>query len=440
MAYIPNTSDETRDMLKQLGLADMEALYADIPQAVRLKKRLDVGEGFSELELVRELSAAASRNKIYDTVFMGAGAYRHFIPAAVENIASRNEFVTAYTPYQAEMSQGILQSIFEFQTMICELTGMDVSNASVYDGASAAGEACLMTRDRKRSKVLISSCAHPQVIETIRTYAVPAGMACEVVAAKDGTTDAADLENKLDETVAGVYLASPNYFGLIENTAQMAELVHGAGAKLVLGVNPIAAGILKTAAELGADIAVGEGQPLGLPLAFGGPYLGFMACTKANMRKMPGRIVGETVDHDGNRAFVLTLQAREQHIRREKAGSNICSNQAWCALRSAVYMSVMGKEGLRDVAEQCYANAHYLRDELQKLGFSPVYGGEFFHEFVMQSPVSPVKLQKALDEKGILGGLDLGGGKMLWCATELTGQREIDTLVGAVKGACTSWN
>lgn len=436
MAYIPSTSDETRAMLKKIGLTDMEALYADIPEAVRLKRRMDVGEGLSELELVHELSGIASRNKIYGTVFMGAGAYRHFIPATVENLASRNEFVTAYTPYQAEMSQGILQSIFEFQTMICELTGMDVSNASVYDGASAAGEACLMTRDRKRSKVLVSSCAHPQVIETIRTYVVPAGMGCEVIATTDGITDEIDLKNKLDETVAGVYLASPNYFGLIENTAQIAELVHEAGAKLVLGVNPIAAGILKTAAELGADIAVGEGQPLGLPLAYGGPYLGFMACTKANMRKMPGRIVGETVDHDENRAFVLTLQAREQHIRREKAGSNICSNQAWCALRSAIYMSIMGKEGLKDVAEQCYANAHYLKEELQKIGFSPVYGGEFFHEFVTQSLVDPAKLQKALDTQGILGGLDLGDGTMLWCATELTGKREIDRLVEAVKGVC----
>lgn len=436
MAYIPNTSDESLAMLQKIGLDDMQALYTDVPEAVCLKREPDVGDGLGEMALMKEMSEIAARNKIYDTVFLGAGAYRHFIPAAVENLSVRNEFVTAYTPYQAEMSQGILQSIFEFQTMICELTGMEVSNASVYDGASAAGEACLMTRDRKRCKILVSACAHPQIIETIRTYVVPTGMQCEVIGAKDGCTDVLDIKNRVDETVAGVYLASPNYFGLIENVAEIANIVHEAGAKLILGVNPIAAGLLKTAAELGADVAVGEGQPLGLPLGYGGPYLGFMACTKTNMRKMPGRIVGETVDHEGNRAFVLTLQAREQHIRREKAGSNICSNQAWCALRSAIYMSVMGREGLRDVAEQCYANAHYLKDELQKIGFSVVYDGEFFHEFVVKSPVDPVVLQEKLDRRGILGGLDLGDGKMLWCATELTAKKEIDQLIEAVKGAC----
>ncbi|BDF57530.1 glycine dehydrogenase [Christensenellaceae bacterium] len=435
MEYIPNTPQEASAMARRIGADSLEDLYADVPQNVRCARPLAVGEGMSELALVRELKRIAAKNRVYDTIFMGAGAYAHFIPAAVDNLSARNEFVTAYTPYQAEMSQGILQSIFEFQTMICELTGMDVSNASVYDGASAAGEACLMVRDRKRSRMLVSAAAHPQVIQTMRTYAVPAGMEFEIVPEKDGATDMDVLKTMLDETVAGVFLSSPNYYGIIEDAAAVSGLAHEAGAKCILGVNPFAAVLLHSAAELGADIAVGEGQPLGIPLSFGGPYLGFMACSKALMRKLPGRIVGETVDDAGRRAFVLTLQAREQHIRREKAGSNICSNQAWCALRSAIYMSLMGSCGMREVAEQCYANTHYLRDELKKAGFEPVYGKEFFHEFVTKSPIEPRRLQEVLDRKNILGGLDIGGGNILWCATELTGKNEIDELIGAIKGA-----
>jgi glycine dehydrogenase subunit 1 len=365
---------------------------------------------------------------------MGAGAYPHFIPAALDALSSRGEFVTAYTPYQAEMSQGILQSIFEYQTMICELTGMDLSNASVYDGASAAGEACLMARARGRDRILVSGGVDPQVLRVIQTYVAPLGMKVETVRCADGRTDETDLDAKLGDGVAAVVLASPNYYGILEDIAACAALAHDRGAKLIACTNPIAAALIKTPGAQGADIAVGDGQPLGLPLAFGGPYLGYMACTQKLMRRMPGRIVGQTADAAGNRAFVLTLQAREQHIRREKAGSNICSNQAWCALRAAMYLTMLGREGLRDVARHCYANAHYLQDRLAGLGFARVHGAEFFHELVTGCPADWNAIQRALDEADILGGLALPDGNILWCATELTGKREIDRLADVLKG------
>lgn len=434
MGYVPATPEETQQMLERIGLSNAEALYTDIPETVKLNRPLEVEGGYSEMQLMQMMGNLAAKNKQYENIFMGAGAYRHFIPAALDALSSRGEFLTAYTPYQAEMSQGILQSIFEYQTMICELMGMDVSNASVYDGASAAGEACLMTRDRKRSKVLVSAAANPQVIDTIKTYVIPAGMELELLEAQNGLTSAASLQSKLNDTVAGVYIASPNYLGLIEDVQQISQMVHETKAKLIVEANPIAAALLKTPAEQGADIAVGDGQPLGLPLAFGGPYLGFMACKKELMRKLPGRIAGQTTDAQGRRAFVLTLQAREQHIRREKAGSNICSNQAWCALRSSMYMTLLGKQGMQDVASQCYANAHYLQSELHKIGFLPIVDGAFFHEFATTSPIAPIALQKALDAHNILGGLPLPDGNILWCATELNGKDCIDRLIHIIKG------
>lgn len=434
MRYVPATPEETQAMLQSVGLQEMAALYADIPPEVRLNRPLAMDGGLAEQQLMREMTNIAAKNKVYRDIFMGAGAYKHFIPAVVDAVSARGEFLTAYTPYQPEMSQGILQNIFEFQTMICELTGMDVSNASVYDGASAAGEACLMLRDCKRDTVLVSAAVNPQTLQTIRTYAIPAGMQVRMVGTVDGTTDLTALQAAVDETTAGVLLQSPNYFGLIEDMAGAAGIAHNAGAKLVASVNPIACALLKTPGELGADIAVGDGQPLGLPLAFGGPYLGFMACKQEWMRKLPGRIVGKTADHEGRREFVLTLQAREQHIRREKAGSNICSNQAWCALRCAVYMVELGRQGLREVALQCWANAHYLQEQLGKAGFGRIHNGEFFHEFATFSPAPAAGIQAVLDAHGILGGLALGEHQILWCATELTGKDEIDRLVGILKG------
>ena len=430
--YIPSTEQERREMLDALGLPDADALFSDVPAQMRVK-RLDLPQGMSELETARTLETLAGENTVFSCIYRGAGAYDHYIPAVVKSVTAKESFLTAYTPYQAEISQGILQSIFEYQTMICELTGMDVSNASVYDGASAAAEAAAMCRDRGRTAVYVSAGVHPMTLETIRTYCHGAGAEVRVLDAVDGETDVSAVRN-LPADAACVILQQPNFYGLYEDAETVFAAAHAAGAKCVLCVNPIAAAILKIAKDCGADVAVGEGQPLGMPLAFGGPYLGFMAATTAMMRKLPGRIVGETTDVDGKRAFVLTLQAREQHIRREKAGSNICSTQALCALTAAAYMAAMGPDGMRDCARQCAAKAHYLANELEKLGFTRRYRGAFFHEFLTECPTDAGTLLRRLEEKGILGGLPVDGG-LLWCVTEKYGRAQLDALVLAVKEA-----
>ncbi|PKM74509.1 MAG: aminomethyl-transferring glycine dehydrogenase [Firmicutes bacterium HGW-Firmicutes-16] len=428
--YISITDSQRKQMLDSIGLGSLDEMYAAAPNELILKKDLALEPGMSELGVLQTMEALEYKNKVFPTMFRGAGAYRHYIPAVVNSVVSKETFVTAYTPYQAEISQGILQAIFEYQTMICELTGMDVSNASVYDGATSAAEASAMCRERKRTKTLVSACAHPESIRVLQTYCWAANAEIALIPEKDGLTDIEALRTMLDETTACVYLASPNYYGLIEDAAVIGQTVHDAGAKFIMGVNPIAAALLKTPAECGADVAVGEGQPLGMPLSFGGPYLGFMAATSAMMRKLPGRIVGETKDSEGNRAFVLTLQAREQHIRREKASSNICSNEALCAMTAAVYMAAMGREGMKDVAAQCLSKAHYMASQISSVsGFALRYKGEFFHEFVTECPVHTEKLMSALEEKGILGGLPLPDGGILWCATEMNTKNEIDLLV-----------
>ena len=432
--YLSITDEQKGQMLNAIGINSLDELYTAVPSKLLQKSGLNIPQGMSELEVLRTMEAMAAKNKVFPTVFRGAGAYRHYIPAIVSSVTSKETFVTAYTPYQAEISQGILQSIFEYQTMICELTGMDVSNASVYDGATAAAEAAAMCRERKRTKTLVSAAAHPDVIRVIKTYCWAANSEILIIPEKDGLTDADALRDMLDETVACVYLAQPNYYGLIEDAASIGLLVHDAGAKYIMGVNPIAAALLKTPAECGADIAVGEGQPLGMPLSFGGPYLGFMAATSAMMRKLPGRIVGETTDSEGNRAFVLTLQAREQHIRREKASSNICSNQALCATTAAVYMAAMGPEGIKNAAVQSMSKAHYMASKISEVsGFTQRHKGEFFHEFVTECPVEAAVLMSAIEEKGILGGLPLTDGGILWCATEMNTKAEIDLLVNVLR-------
>ena len=345
-SYVPSTQEQRQEMLQAIGLKAFKDLYKDVPESMYLDRPLDLPAGQSELEVSRALNAMARKNRVYDAILRGAGAYDHYIPSIVKYIPAKEEFLTAYTPYQAEMSQGVLQSIFEYQTEICELTGMDVSNASVYDGATAAAEACAMARDRKRRVSLVSGTAHPDVINTVRTYSYGTNDEVKIVPVKDGKTDLDALKEMLTPEVSAVYVQQPNFYGLFEDAEAMAAPVHEAGALYILGVNPIALGIMKTPRDMGADIAVGEGQPLGLPLGYGGPYLGFMATTTKHMRKLPGRIVGETTDDAGNRAYVLSLQAREQHIRREKAGSNICSNEALCALTAGVYLAAMGPEGL----------------------------------------------------------------------------------------------
>lgn len=430
--YLSTTDEQRRQMLKELGLTSLDDLYADVPKSLLLTGGPDIEPGKSELEVSTMMSSVAGENKIFPMIFRGAGAYRHYIPSIVNTVVNKETFVTAYTPYQAEISQGLLQSIFEFQTMICELTGMDAANASVYDGATAAAEAAAMCRDKRRTKTYVSAAAHPDVIETIRTYCWAYGSKMEIIPLKNGRTDREALQTMLDKETASVYIAQPNYYGLLEDAEAIGTLVHQNGSKFIMGVNPIAISIIKTPAECGADIAVGEGQPLGMSLGFGGPYLGFMAATSALTRKLPGRIAGETVDEEGRRAFVLTLQAREQHIRREKASSNICSNQALCAMTAAVYMAAMGPEGMKQVASQCLSKAHYLAAQLEKIGFPLLYEGDYFHEFVTVCPIDCDVLMKHLEDHGILGGLPIKDG-ILWCTTEMNQKQDMDYLIQLIK-------
>ena len=435
-SYIPSTKEERLEMLKVVGLNDYNDLYKDVPAEMLLKDGdLNIPEGMSELEVGRAVSAMAAKNHVFPVVLRGAGAYDHYIPSIVKYIPAKEEFLTAYTPYQAEMSQGILQSIFEYQSIICELTGMDVSNASVYDGATAAAEAAAMCRDRKRKVTLVSATTNPEVINTIRTYCYGTGDEMKIVPAKDGKTDMAALKEMLAADTASFYVQQPNFFGQFEEAEELGKLVHEAGAMYVMGCNPIALAIMKTPAECGADVAVGEAQPLGMPLSFGGPYLGFMATTNKHLRKLPGRIVGQTVDTEGRRAFCLALQAREQHIRREKASSNICSNQALCALTAGVYVSAMGPVGMAQAAKQSMAKAHYLANELCKIpGVTMKFTGEFFHEFVVEMPKAEEVL-KALENADILGGLQIEEG-VLWCATEKVTKADLDRTVAIVKEVC----
>ncbi|MGI6206294.1 MAG: aminomethyl-transferring glycine dehydrogenase subunit GcvPA [Anaerovoracaceae bacterium] len=431
-SYIPNTPEEQKEMLKDVGAESFDDLYADVPDDVMLADGLDLPDGKSELEVDREMKSLASKNKVYGSIFRGAGAYWHYIPAIVKEVTTNENFVTAYTPYQPEINQGVLQSIFEYQTMICELTGMDVSNASVYDGATAAAEAAHMCVDRKRSKIFISETTDPKVIDVVLTYCYGSGTEVILLPSKEGITDVGTLKAAAGSDAAGVIFQQPNYYGILEPAADIIDAAHEAGAKAVMSVNPTTLGYLETPGELGADIAVGEGQPLGIDMAYGGPYLGFMAATQKLERKLPGRIIGETVDTEGRRSFVLTLQAREQHIRREKAGSNICSNQALCALAASVYMAAMGPDGMRETAVQCASKAHYLRDRLAEAGLKQKYDAEFFNEFVTVSDTDTDAIMKALDKENILGGLPLGNGEILWCATEMNTREDMDRAAAAV--------
>lgn len=431
--YISNTGAQQEEMLKEAGYDSFGALFSVVPKEVYLKDGVSIPSGLSELEASMKMEEMAAKNRVFRHIFRGAGSYHHYIPAIVKSVTTKEDFLTAYTPYQAEISQGNLQSIFEFQTMICELTGLDVANASVYDGATAAAESIFMCRERKRTTALVSATTPPQVLETMKTYCYGRNARLIVVPEKNGVTDKEALEALLDGTTACFYLQQPNYYGILEDAEVLGAMVHEKGGKFVMGCNPIALAVIKTPGECGADVAVGEGQPLGMPMGFGGPYLGFMSATKDMMRKLPGRIVGETVDSDGKRGFVLTLQAREQHIRREKASSNICSNQALCALTASVYLSAMGEKGLRQAAILSASKAHYLQKELEAAGFGPAFDAPFFHEFVTECPVDGARLMDALAEKGFLGGLPLAEGRILWCATEMNTKVEIDELVRLVK-------
>jgi glycine dehydrogenase subunit 1 len=446
MRYIPHTEEDIRQMLDTIGVDAVDDLFTGIPADVRLQRPMDLAPALAEGDLLREFKQLARLNATTDShlSFLGGGAYNHFIPAVVDQLISRSEFYTAYTPYQPEISQGTLQAIFEYQTLVCQLTGMDVANASMYDGASACAEAVLMTaRATRRKKVLISGALHPEYRETVETYCRYLDFELVTIPfATDGRTDLSALEGALDKDVAAMVTGYPNFFGVIEDLAAQATLVHGCGARLVAAVaEPIALGLLKSPGELGADIVAGEGQSFGIPVAYGGPYLGFFAARQQDLRSMPGRLVGETLDKEGRRGFVLTLSTREQHIRREKATSNICSNEGLCALMATIYLSLMGKTGIREVAVQNLSKTEYARRAIAAIdGFSIPFAGPVFNEFVVESvePVSTVLAR--LERQNILGGIPLGryfegmANRFLVCVTEQNSKAEVDALVAALAG------
>lgn len=433
--YFPHTEADIKGMLEHIGIKSIDELYAEVPEQVRLKKDYDLPEAKSELEIRQFFAGLAAKNKQL-TCFAGAGAYDHYTPAAVPQIVSRSEYLTSYTPYQAEISQGTLHYIFEYQSMMAELTGMDISNASMYDGSTATAEAVLMAvaSAKKARKVLVSETVDPKILAVIRTYAHFHGVDIEMVKVTDGATDKADLDSKLaDGGVAGVLVQQPNYFGVVEDYTGFADATHAAKALFIM--NSVAAdlAVLRTPGEWGADIAVGDGQSLGLPMSFGGPYVGYMCCREKLMRKMPGRIVGMTKDSRGQRAFVLTLQAREQHIRREKATSNICSNESLMALFVTIYMSLMGKQGLKEAAELSYAGAHYLMDRLVATGrFKPAFDRPFFNEFCVRYAGDVDELQKRFIDNGILGGVKIAPDTIMFAVTEKRTKEEIDKLIETI--------
>ena len=374
--YIPHTPDDIRQVLDKIGVNSIDDLFADIPESVRLQKEYDLPEAISEEEIRAYFKALGEQNQ-QQVIFAGGGAYDHYTPSAIDALLSRSEFLTAYTPYQPEISQGTLQYIFEYQSHICELTGMDCTNASMYDGATATVEAIFMAvaQAKKKNRVLVSATINPTLVSIINTYAKYKGINVDIIPEVNGHTDRIAMQTMLAEgDVAGVLVGSPNHYGIIEDYTGFADDIHAAKALMIMHCDPSSLAVLKTPAAWGADIACGDGQSLGIPLSFGGPYVGFLACKKELVRKLPGRIVGATKDVDGKRAFVLTLQAREQHIRREKANSNICSNQSLMALHITIYLALMGKQGLREVNEQSYGAAHYLHDELVKTElFTPAF-------------------------------------------------------------------
>lgn len=441
--YIPNTAEDEKAMLNSIGISSTDELFKDIPDELKLNRRLNLGNPLSEMEVSKKLKKLGDKNLNTEDLicFLGAGAYDHYIPSVVNHVISKSEFYTAYTPYQPEISQGTLQAIFEYQTMIANLTGMDVANASMYDGATACAEAAKLAVDNsKHKKVVVSKAVHPEVRKVLATYMHFHGAEVVEVDFNDGQTDLEKLKTAAKES-SSVIIQNPNFFGVIEDMDEIEKITHENKALLIMSVDPISLGLLKTPGEIGADIVVGDGQPLGNSLSFGGPYLGFMASTSKLMRKLPGRIVGETLDVDGKRAYVLTLQAREQHIRRQKATSNICSNQSLNALAATVYLSTLGKQGLKEVAEQCLMKAHYAFIELIKTGkYKPLFNRPFFNEFAVKSNIDAGTVNSELLKKGILGGFQLEktygdlNNSLLLCVTEKRTKNEIDSLVNIMEG------
>ena len=429
--YFPHTEDDLRDMLAKTNVDSLDALYAQIPESIRFKGDYQLPSEMSELE-VRQLFEKLGSQNYQLTCFAGYGVYDHYMPSVIPSLLQRSEFLTSYTPYQAEISQGTLHYIFEYQSMMAELTGMDISNASMYDGTTACAEAMMMAvaAGKKQNKVLVSETLNPDTRKVLDTYALHQGIELETIAEKDGVTDIDDLKSRIAQGgVAGVIVQQPNAIGIVEDYTGFAEACHE--QKVLFIMDGVAAdlAVLRTPGEWGADIAVGDGQPLGIPMQWGGPYVGYMCCTEKLIRKMPGRIVGMTKDNRDQRAFVLTLQAREQHIRRQKATSNICSNQSLMALFVTIYMSLMGKQGLKEAAELSYAGAHYLCDKLLSTGkFHLAYDKPFFNEFFVKYDGDVDSLYKRFIDAGILGGVKVDDG-ILFAVTEKRTKEEIDNLV-----------
>ncbi|TWT08182.1 aminomethyl-transferring glycine dehydrogenase subunit GcvPA [Planococcus sp. CPCC 101016] len=436
--YLPMTSQDEKDMLETIGIESIDELFSDIPEKVRFKGEYKIKAAKSESSLTKELAQLAAKNADTNRYasFLGAGVYDHYKPIIVDHVISRSEFYTAYTPYQPEISQGELQAIFEFQTMISELTGMDIANSSMYDGGTALAEAGMLAAGHtKRKKILVSRAVHPESRDVVRTYALGQSIEVIEIPLKDGHTDLDALKDMIDEDVATVMIQYPNFFGQVENLKAIEPIVHEAGALLAVSSNPLALGALTSPGELGADITVGDAQPFGIPEAYGGPHCGYFAVTKKLMRKVPGRLVGETTDEEGRRGFVLTLQAREQHIRRDKATSNICSNQALNALAASVAMTALGKVGTQEIAKQNIVKTHYMKQQLKKAGFEIAFEGAHFNEIVVKTKESVKQLNDRLFENGMIGGYDLGlsydelTGHMLVAVTEQRTKEEIDAFV-----------
>ena len=419
--FFPHTQDDIQQMLARAGMKSLEDLYSDVPENIRFRGEYDLPKSMSEVEIRQHIECLGNRNRRL-TVFAGGGIYDHYTPAIVPNIVSRSEFLTSYTPYQAEISQGTLHYIFEYQSMMAELTGMDISNASMYDGSTATAEAAIMAlaATKKTDTILVSATVDPKVANVVKTYARFHGFRIEFMPEDNGITNKAAIDRRLEQGgVAGVIVQQPNYYGIVEDFTGFADACHAKKALLI--INSIAAdlALLKTPGEWGADIAVGDGQSLGIPMSFGGPSVGYMCCTEKLMRKMPGRIVGKTVDSRGQRVFVLTLQAREQHIRRQKATSNICSNESLMALFVTIYMTVMGKEGVKEAAQMSYDGAHYMHDALVATGvFSDRYEHPFFNEFCLRYKGNVDLLQKRFIDNDILGGLKIDDDTIMFAVTE----------------------
>ena len=436
MRYYPHSSDEINDMMQTVGVSNLDELFVDIPDEIKLKRSLNIPSGKGEMEIQSRLQKLSQKNiSVSDCPsFLGGGMYDHFVPSAIDQLLSRSEFYTSYTPYQPEISQGILQSIFEYQSYVCRLTDMDVSNASMYDGASALGEACRISAiNKRRPKIVLAGTLHPSYIEVVKTYAIKDRMEVIVVPEVDGRVDTDKFIEMIDSQTSCAVIGQPNFYGLLEDVEPIEKKIHEVKGNFIMSVNAMSLGILKSPGEYGADFAVGDGQPFGNGLNFGGPTLGFFAAKKSNLRQMPGRIVGQTIDTKGNTAYVLTLQAREQHIRREKAGSNICSNQALNALAMGMYLTFVGSDGLVDIATRCHTNAVYARDKFIEKGVKLRYDAPFFMEFVVDVDDSKSVNDKLL-KNDILGGYSIDDTGLLLAFTEKRSKDEIDRLADILGG------